>query len=349
MNTAHYAEFQLQDFLEDDFFIKWVIAPGENDTVFWESFVVSYPHKKEIVNQAAAIVKHYREQEFFDNEKNKEAVWNRITQSAEQSHSNSAKRIFRLPVFRRVAAAAVLIIVTGVLFLLTRKSGNELYTIATVSGQIKTITLPDNSIVTLNGNSALSYKDNWDSKTPREVWIKGEGYFNVRHLNKDTLHISPSERFVVHCEDVNIEVLGTTFNVKNRSGKTNVALITGKIRIDGVEKTSSVKPLVLAPGDYVEYANKKLVAAKKLVKPAQIVSWTTDDDISFTDATIKDIKETLEDRFGYTVNIEDTTLLNLKIEGDISVNNVADLLDVVTTTLNIKVEQSANKHIAISK
>lgn len=347
MNTPNYAEFQIQDFLEDDLFIKWVIAPDESDNLFWASFFELHPHKIEIADQAAAMVKYYRGQDFFDNAENKEPVWQRIKQSLEHTGKRS-KRIFRLPVFLKVAAAAILVIVTGLIFLLNRKSDNEVRTIATVSGQIKTITLPDNSIVTLNGNSALSYKNNWDSKAPREVWIKGEGYFNVRHLNKDTLHISTSDRFVVHCEDVNIEVLGTTFNVKNRNGKTNVALIAGKISIADIEKNSNSKPLVLAPGDYVEYAGKKLVDTKKLTKPAQVVSWTTDN-ISFTDASLKDIIETLEDRFGYTVNIEDRTLLDLKIEGDISVNNVADLLDVVTTTLNIKIEQSANKHISISK
>ena len=146
---------------------------------------------------------------------------------------------------------------------------------------------------------------------------------------------------------MNIEVLGTTFNVKARSGKTNVALLTGKIRIDYVDKAS--KSLVMSPGDYVEYAGKELMVNKKLAKPAQVTSWINTDEISFTDASLKEITETLENRFGYTVNAQDTTLYSLKIEGDITVSNVADLLDVVATTLDVVIEQTANKHITISK
>lgn len=345
MNPANYSEFELQDFLEDDFFVQWVINPDENKNSFWQSFIAAHPHKKELVNKAADTIRLYREQEHFDNEKNKQQVWQHISQSIRQSDTVQ-KRIFRMPVFMRVAAA--LIIVAGVALWMISRNGDKTYSIATTAGQIKTITLPDNSTVTLNGNSTLSYKRSWDSDEPREVWIKGEGYFDVRHLNKDSLHINTSDRFIVHCGDVNIEVLGTTFNVKARSGKTNVALLTGKIRIDYVDKVSTSKPLVLAPGDYVEYAGKELTVAKKLAKPAQVLSWKSEE-ISFTDATLKEITETLHDRFGYTVATENTMLLQLKIEGDISVSNVADLLDVVTTTLNVKVEQSANKHITISK
>ena len=202
--------------------------------------------------------------------------------------------------------------------------------------------------MTLNGNSSLSYTGDWNKNTAREVWIKGEGYFNVTHINTDSTHIKPTERFIVHCGDVNIEVLGTTFNVKARHGKTNVALITGKIRIDYTGTEAGKNAVVMAPGDYVEYAAKKLLVNKKLLKPALVSTWRASE-ISFTDATLKEIRETLQDNYGYTVDIKDTTLLSLKIEGDISVSNVTDLLDVVATTLNIKIEQPVEKHINITK
>ena len=251
-----------------------------------------------------------------------------------------------MPVFIR-AAAAIIIVAAAALWLANYYKADKTVTIATTAGEVKTITLPDHSKVTLNGNTTLSYSKSWDNKLIREVWISGEGYFDVKHLNKDTLHINPSDRFIVHCDDVNIEVLGTTFNVKARSGKTNVALLTGKIRIDYVNKTNN--SLIMTPGDYVEYAGKELLVNKKLAKPAQVTAWTTTDEISFTDATLREITETLENRFGYTVNAQDTALYSLKIEGDITVSNVADLLDVVATTLDVAIEQTANKHITISK
>jgi transmembrane sensor len=344
MSPVNYAEFQLQDFLEDDFFVQWVISPNPNTESFWQSFIENNPPKKDTVQQAADMIRMYRKQAFFGNESNKEQVWERITASVNQAEKK--KKVFRLPVFVRVAAA-VLIVAAAALWLYNTYSTDKTITIATAAGEVKKITLPDQSTVTLNGKTTLSYSRSWDNELPREVWISGEGYFDVQHLNKDSLHVNPSDRFIVHCGDVNIEVLGTTFNVKARSGKTNVALLTGKIRIDYVNK--SAKSLVMAPGDYVEYAGKEIMVNKKLAKPAQVTAWTNTDEISFTDATLKEITETLENRFGYTVNAQDTNLYTLKIEGDITVSNVADLLDVVATTLDVVIEQTANKHITISK
>lgn len=344
MSPVNYAEYQLQDFLEDDFFVQWVIRPNVNTDSFWQSFIENNPHKKELVEQAADMVKMYRKQAFFGNEQSKDHVWQRISESV--NHVEKRKKVFRLPVFIR-AAAAIIIVAAAALWLANNYKADKTVTIATTAGEVKTITLPDHSKVTLNGNTTLSYSKSWDNKLIREVWISGEGYFDVKHLNKDTLHINPSDRFIVHCDDVNIEVLGTTFNVKARSGKTNVALLTGKIRIDYVNKTNN--SLIMTPGDYVEYAGKELLVNKKLAKPAQVTAWTTTDEISFTDATLREITETLENRFGYTVNAQDTALYSLKIEGDITVSNVADLLDVVATTLDVAIEQTANKHITISK
>src|SRR3954468_6000565 len=78
---AHYSGFDTEDFLNDDFFIQWVINPGEENDLFWQSFVRAYPEKQEAVQKAASIISTYRQQDVFDNEANKEAVLARITAS----------------------------------------------------------------------------------------------------------------------------------------------------------------------------------------------------------------------------------------------------------------------------
>ncbi|HTE07890.1 MAG TPA: DUF4974 domain-containing protein, partial [Flavitalea sp.] len=101
-------------------------------------------------------------------------------------------------------------------------------------------------------------------------------------------------------------------------------------------------------GEYAEYKGRDLLKTKKLEKPKQMIRWI-DNEIAFTDATLKEIVSRLRDNFGYKVEIRDSSLEQLKIEGDISVSNVTDLLDVVTTTLNVTITQTADKHILISK
>ena len=341
----NYSNFELSNFLEDDYFIQWVINPGEESNLFWQSFIEVYPLKQEAVGKAASLIKSYRLQDVFDNGANKAAVLERITASVKkQPGLVKPMRVYLKRVYR---VAAVLILVAGTALLLKKLAGGNNETIVSSKfGEVKTIRLADNSEITLNGNSSVSYKNNWDDSTvSREVWIKGEAYFNVKHINKDTAHIKPNERFIVHSDDVTIEVLGTTFNVKSRHGKTNVTLISGKIKVD---YASAHKTMIMAPGDYVEYSNKKILVNKKLVKPTRVSTWTADE-IDFTDASLREIVETLQDNYGYSVNVPDTSLLSLKIEGDISVKDVTDLFDVVSTSLNVKIDQLPQKNIRISK
>ncbi len=348
MNFEKYAQFGLKDFLADDAFIQWVINPSHDTNTWWQSFTNAYPEQAPVVKKAAATIQHYRAQHDFFNEGNKELLWDRIENTIQtQATEKTPRKIMSLAAFMRIAAAVIIIV--GASFWMMYRNTPKQLAYATSFGEVKTITLPDNSEVTLNGNSSISWHDGWKKNATREVWITGEGYFKVTHLNTDTTHVKANDRFIVHCGDVNIEVLGTTFNVKARHGKTNVALITGKIRIDYTDAAAGNKTVYLAPGDYVEYTAKQLMTTKKLAKPAQVTTWTAKE-ISFSDATLKEIAETLQDNYGYSVSVTDTSLLALKIEGDISVDNVADLLDVVATTLNIKIEQQASaKSITITK
>ncbi|HEY9195780.1 MAG TPA: FecR domain-containing protein, partial [Mucilaginibacter sp.] len=252
-------------------------------------------------------------------------------------------KIVHLNRFLRIAAMVLLVSSIGIaLWIAKHNPKNE---IATGFGELRAVTLPDNSVVILNGNSKLSYANNWD-KNPREVWISGEGFFRVKHLNKDPRHIKPAERFIVHCNDMNIEVLGTSFNVRNRHNKTNVGLVSGKIRLEYLDQALNQSHLlVMKPGDYVEYTNKRVVAQKKLTVPEKITEWTSHQ-LVFSNTTLAHIGEIMTDDYGYHIEFSDPKLAELKIEGEISVSNVDELLETITTTLPVKIKHE-DKNITI--
>ena len=88
-------------------------------------------------------------------------------------------------------------------------------------GEFK-IVLADGTKVHLNANSSLRFFNNLNG-TEREVWLRGEAYFEVEH-NKD-------KPFVVHTEEQNIRVLGTVFNVKSVSGYSQTTLVEGSVAL----------------------------------------------------------------------------------------------------------------------
>jgi ferric-dicitrate binding protein FerR (iron transport regulator) len=346
MSLHDYAQYTLTDFLEDDSFIQWVINGDAKSNVFWQSFLISYPEKNEVVQKATSIIRVYRTQVAFTNEDHREEIWNRIDASIPKRTVSPAKS-FRLPLYFKIAATIALLIICS-LVLWTMKDDHT--TVITTSyGEVKAVTLPDQSIAMLNGNSTLTYQDTWDDKTPREVWIKGEAYFDVKHLNQDTALVLPAERFIVHGNGIDIRVLGTSFNVKSRRNKTNIALLSGKIEVSYAD-TASVPSggLVMLPGDYVEYSGQKLLIKKKLSRPHKAATWTVRE-ITFTDPSLNDIMETLQDNYGYSISVEDKEMMDMKIEGEISVTSVQELLSLVSTTLSIRVEESGKEIIITRK
>lgn len=128
-----------------------------------------------------------------------------------------------------VSIAAVLVI--GY-FNLIDNSNPGIISVKTATAQIITETLPDQSQVTLNAGSFLSYSsDDWSIS--REVKLQGEAFFEV----------SKGSTFTVNTDLGKVTVLGTSFNVYHRDTDFNVACFTGKVQV-----SIDADRVVLEPG-----------------------------------------------------------------------------------------------------
>lgn len=340
MDLSKYTSFEYEDFLNDDDFIEYVIRPNLESTLFWDYLIASYPEKADVIAMAKQFILTYRKQDVFSNEARKALVWDRINHTIHQE-SKTDKTSLHLSAIIRIAAVMFLVSSFGLYWFTIR----DIH-VSTDYGEIKTIMLPDHSSVTLNGNSTISYARNWNGKQ-REVWIDGEGFFKVQHINIDTLHILNNQKFVVHTNALDVEVLGTTFNIKNRRDETKVGLLTGKIKIiysDDLQQ-QDLHSLIMKPGDYVERMVDKQAKRKKLIDPKLLTVWINHQ-LIFKDATLQTITQTLEDDLGYKIVLDPQISNQLKIEGEINVDSVDDLLQILTNTLNIKITKE-NKNIMI--
>ncbi|KGE14483.1 FecR family protein [Sphingobacterium deserti] len=110
-------------------------------------------------------------------------------------------------------------------------------------GKRQEFQLPDGSTVWLNAGSYLTFDKSMDG-TSREVYLNGEGYFDVKHTGTP---------FIVKTKHANIQVLGTTFNLSayEDDEHTAVDLLTGKVRFESAKKLFSA--ITLTPGERVDY------------------------------------------------------------------------------------------------
>ncbi|MBO9661242.1 MAG: FecR family protein, partial [Chitinophagaceae bacterium] len=138
------------------------------------------------------------------------------------------------PVVKRKSYAwkvtAVLVVLAfstwGILHWLTlgNVADNDHQVIAQKGSRTRAI-LPDGSTVWLNAGSSIRYGKTFNDKI-REVTLYGEAYFDVVK--------QPDRPFIVHAGDINIKVLGTSFNVKSypEDDLVETTLIKGLVQIN---------------------------------------------------------------------------------------------------------------------
>ncbi len=123
------------------------------------------------------------------------------------------------------------------------------------------LVLSDGTRVWLNSDSELSYYP-FEGKSSREVFLKGEGYFEVAHLN--------TKPFNVHLGKEKITVLGTKFNVSNYSDAvaTVATLAEGSIAFSSSSGTKR-----LAPNQEITFSHKTQEASVKQVDVSGALAW----------------------------------------------------------------------------
>jgi ferric-dicitrate binding protein FerR (iron transport regulator) len=264
-----------------------------------------------------------------------EQVWNNIAQNLPEpvlipnSHSIAGK-----PLLWKVAASIGGIVLLAVALYVYQV--NKQIVITTGYGKVQSITLPDQSVVFLNGNSSLAYPQNWQSQN-REVWLDGEAFFDVRHMEKD-------QKFTVHLsEKAAVEVLGTEFTVSDRQAGKSIVLQSGKIRLSFEDKDV----VYLQPGEKVELpaGNTATNPTRTKVNPHLYSSWTAGKWM-LEGTSLAEILRKLKETYGITVVSQDTSLVYRKASGSIPlpaqqtvdasllVRDIADLFELEVSKNN---------------
>ena len=179
---------------------------------------------------------------------------------------------------------------------------HQLLEIKTASTELRELILPDGSRITLNANSCVRYASSWSSEDAREIWLEGEGFFSV-------LSTPDNQKFVVHTPNLDVQVLGTTFNVRYRRQQTAVVLTEGAVE---VYAPSSQERMLMEPGDYLRRTVSQSKLSKTKTNPQLHTAWLKQQ-LILDDTSLKEIAALLEDYYGYKVILSDDQLSRLRL------------------------------------
>ena len=252
------------------------------------------------------------------------AAWERFQQRIATAETKETKTIDLKPRYGIMKiAAALLVLICGTWFTYNLTNRNNEIALST-GNETLTDTLPDGSIITLNKHSELKYAMNDDGKT-RDVTLKGEAFFNVAP--------DKSKPFIISVNDVTVQVVGTSFNVKNTAEQTEVIVETGIVEVakndNSVTLTRDEKATVAANSD-------ELV---KEDKSDNLYNYYRTKEFVCNNTPLWRLVDVLNEAYRVNIVITDPRLRNLPLTATFSDEPVENILAVVAETLHIKAEK----------
>lgn len=354
---SHFIDFTSEEFATNESFQSYVFRSDEEAIAYWEAFIQQHPEKLAEIQEASRLLSVLTFRHSRIKAQDKLVEVNRLLSSIAQHEGRAdrtkiitrlshrswwPKRLPHFPLSRMVVAAATIVVACCLwLYLPTSLDAPGDITYQTQYGENATYILPDSSVVTLNGNSRLILKKGWHEGALREVWLDGEAFFDVKHKSTNT-----DARFIVHIPGLEVEVLGTKFNVFNREDKANIILNKGKVkvRMASKEDTSSV---VMMPDEALEFSRKELTMTKRQVKAEVLTSWRNRV-LIFENTTLSRIAEIIEHTYGVKIVFTEDVDTSEKLTGTVPSEKLETLLNVLAISSNLHIERQQNQ-ITISK
>ncbi|MDR0332852.1 MAG: FecR family protein [Dysgonamonadaceae bacterium] len=241
-----------------------------------------------------------------------------------------------LRVWQAAAAVALLFIVSYAVF----KQGGEQNTVQFADIRVETpansrakTSLPDGTIVWLNANSTLIYSQAFGIED-RLVHLTGEGYFEVQR--------NENLPFNVQTDGLQVNVLGTTFNVRNYidDAEAVISLLEGKILVEN--HIIQGKDIEMNPGGKLLFDKKSGEIYLTKANENAAVAWINGY-LFFDNELLSDIARELERAYNVKITVQ-PNVANLRFfaKFSLSTHNINDILSMLASTGQIKYNIEGN-------
>jgi len=194
--------------------------------------------------------------------------------------------------------------------------------------------LADGTQVNLNSGSSLRYPVNFIKGKIREVFLKGEGLFEVA---KDKEH-----PFIVNVNDINVRVLGTTFNISSyeEDAFISTVLVEGAVEVSSVNKPEDIA--LLKPGYKASWSKEKGNIVLEEVDVNTYTSWV-DGKMVFRSLPFKNMLRKLERNYNVSIINKNESLNNEVFSATFhtGIETVEQVLNYISKnqSFNYKVEE----------
>lgn len=280
-------------------------------------------------------------QQLWDDVPSAIPVWSRAvdTEAAlqkvkEQLRAKPRARIVPVGAWVRWAAAAAVLVAVAATWLLLQPAAAEQPDVATTT-TTRTETLTDGSVVTLNRQSALVVAKGFNQRE-RRMRLHGEAFFQVKP--------DATRPFFVETEAVEVKVVGTAFNVDERShpGQVVVTVTEGKVQV-----AAAGQSLLLTPGEQAAYTAATRSLARLTTQPdPNALAYKTR--VFYFNATpLGEVVAQLSAGYGTDISLKNKNLAGCLLRADYNNLPLEEVLERLTATFPLQVERLENGAIVL--
>ncbi|MBE9511330.1 MAG: FecR domain-containing protein [Bacteroidetes bacterium] len=199
--------------------------------------------------------------------------------------------------------------------------------------------LSDGSVVWLNSETRLRYPLQFAGDT-RRLCLTGEGFFKVKH--------SDTKPFIVETTNLEIEVLGTSFNVSafDNENQITTTLIEGSVRL---HTTNNQEDIILKPNQCGVYSLSDHEIQVHDVDTELNTSWIKDY-YTFKSENLDIVIQKLVRSYGIPISITDQELKKFKFSGKLDMKDTLyEVLEVLKLAAPIEYRETNGKIVIQNK
>lgn len=240
---------------------------------------------------------------------------------------------FSWKIWQRIAVACIIVILSLVNYNMYHKQkqlSTQNFMVSAEKGQRAFVTLPDSTKVWLNSDTKISYPADYGMKE-RNVALVGEAYFEVAK--------NPAKRFVVETKGMQVEALGTTFNINSykNDNKIIASLFSGSVRVSYEDHVAILKPhesvkVDLLTRDFLQYEDNNM---------KDIALWR-ENEITFDGESLEEIAGIINRLYNTTIYIEDESLKKECYIGTVRNNSLENFIDIINLTTPVVYENKGD-------
>lgn len=248
--------------------------------------------------------------------------------------------------FLRVAAVLLVVFIAGLFTQHTLTTDqkafeknlafNVLQKLETNRGEKARVTFSDGTKVYLNSASSIRFPQQFRG-SKREVYLEGEAYFEVAN-NAD-------HPFVVYAKDVEVEVLGTEFNVQGWSENESVEVIVreGKVSVASLNTLLDQKfQVILTKGFYTSVKNGEAPSPIKSINTTDYLAWMYGG-LHFDNEPFSKVVKDIERRFNVNIKLVDSGLETVPYTGVFRFADLDEVLSIIGATLDYEYRREGSE------